>query len=395
MAKQIPWLYATVSLAWLTLPLVCPPALRAEGTVAPSGQPRFDAIAVTAAPPLPSPSSPATAATHAKKSRKHLRQNKRKTNRFVRLGRRILDDTFICQDEFEFTGTTLDPKLNGCLAVDNRFKWAFAGGEPPPIGLTEHPFVDPEDAFGAPQLLIQPLHVHLGKYNPLFKQFFTPLSQAIYMSVGDIPLAADTWLLEQDWLDDRRSGTAFERLFSTDPGLESAPISYRYDMDRSTAVIAGVGWIYDIADTTGMAQAFAQAGYDTSETLGAVNLILGYSINAITLTGGYIHAVESREGLANYSQNGQENDPTAWSSQLAYSTRFLNRPAVFAVGYQKSSETLSHYLPEERYSTRASFFLQNSTTLSLEYYQDRMFTTGDGILDEDAYGITTRLGFHF
>ena len=392
-AKQTFRFSIAVISAWLALSLLYPSGISADTG---ASVPIAARIALDA-PTIPSPAAHAEVVTQparTKKSRKHVHRKKKRINRFLRLSRRIIDDTLICRDEFEYTGTAVDPSINGCLALDQKFQWAFDAGQQPPLSLTEHPFVD-ADEIGPQGLVIQPLHVYLGGYTPLFKQFFTPLGGTIYLSVGDFPQGTEAWLIEQDWLDDGKTGSALEQLFATDSGIAAAPISYRYDMDRRSALIAGVGWIYDIADTTGMSQAFAQAGYDIAQRVGAVNLTVGYSFNAFTLTGGYIHAIDDRDSLTTITPNGQQEDPSAWSSQLAYSTQFLNRPALFAVGYQKSSETLCHYLPEERYMTKASILLHNKTTLSLEYYQDREYSNGDSLDENEAYGITTRLGFQF
>ncbi|MGD9949097.1 MAG: LbtU family siderophore porin [Desulfobulbus sp.] len=395
MAKQIFRLPIVVGLGWLVLPLVAfPPEVKADTSPPVPIEARRAKDAVTTKSAAGSRASTISRSL-TRASRKHLQHKKITSNRFIRLSRRIIENTLICRDEFEYTGTAVDPSLNGCLAIDQHLRWAFGVGEKTPIEFTEHPFVDVEDEVGPQQLVIQPLHLYLGGYTPLFKQFFTPLGQAIYLSVGEVPQATDSWLVEQDWLDDGKIGSAFEHLFAAESGSESAPFCYRYDMAPQTALVAGMGWIYDISDTTGMSQAFAQAGYDTSEKVGAVNLIVGYSYSAFTFTGGYIHAIENRESTAFFSQTGQGNDPTAWNSRLAYSTEVLNRPAIFAVGYQKSSETLCHYLPEERYTTKASILLRDRTTLSLEYYQDREYSSGDGFEEDEAYGITTKIGFQF
>ena len=84
----------------------------------------------------------------------------------------------------------------------------------------------------------------------------------------------------------------------------------------------------------------------------------------------------------------------AWNSELAYSTELLRRETTLAVGYQRSSDALQYYhLPEERYSTKASMNLSNSTTFSLEYYQDKEDAAKNG--EESGYGITTRIGYDF
>ncbi len=346
-------------------------------------------------PPPHSKSRTSAVLSSTKKSQKHGHHRQQRLNRFVRLSQRILEGSLICRDEFEFTGTALDPRLNGCLAIDHHLKWAFATEQEPPIEFTEHPFVDEEENEIHQQLVIQPLGVQFVGPPLPFDPFFTPLGKKISLSGGEVTQGVDAWLFAQDWLSEQKSGNAFDHLLTGDAEAGSTPLCYRYDMDQNSAVIAGVGYIYDIGDTTGMSQAFARAGYDTAEKVGAVNLTLGYSYSDFTLTGGYIHAIEERDSLTNSSATGQENDPTAWNSQLAYRTRFLDHPAVFAVGYQKSSETLGHYLPEERYTTKASIFLRRTTTLSLEYYQDREYSGVDGLGDDDAYGITTKLGYRF
>ncbi len=242
------------------------------------------------------------------------------------------------------------------------------------------------------QLVVQPLHIHLGKYTPLFNQFYIPMGNKHYTSVGEPPKTEQAWLKRDKKIKDSLPANGLEQLLNAEAEDAEIPICYRYSMDPSSSVIAGVGWIYDIADTTGMAETFAEMGFDTTERMGALNLILGYSFNSFTLTGGYIHAIEARDQLEEASQNGQEKDPTAWHSQLAYNTRFFNHPALIAVGYQKSSETLCQYLPEERYTTKASILLRDHTTLSFEYYQDREYAS---VNSGNAYGITTKLGFHF
>ncbi|MBM9615436.1 LbtU family siderophore porin [Desulfobulbus rhabdoformis] len=312
--------------------------------------------------------------------------------RFMHLSAQILNDRLFCSNEYEKSTTPIDTGFSVCFMTDKQLVWAFGKRNRPPLEFAASPLGDTRKKPAEQHLVIQPLHVHLGKYTPLFKQFYTPMGKTRYMSVDGRSQTEQAWLQRQQEAKEQNPANSLERLLSSDEEPESPPIRYRYSMDRSSAVIAGVGWIYDIADTTGMAETFAEMGYDTIERMGAVNLTLGYSYNSFTLTGGYIHAFESRYELEEASREGQKNDPTAWRSQLAYNTRFLNHPAKFAVGYQKSSETLCHYLPEERYTTKASFLLRDRTTLSLEYYKDREYASSDG---GNAYGITTKLGFQF
>jgi hypothetical protein len=333
--------------------------------------------------------------TQIKTSRNALPKKRRTPSRFVLLGQRILNDSLLCRDEFEQTGTAVLPAVNGCLTNDQKLLWAFGTRKDTPVGFTSHPFVDLE-LSDRQQVIIQPLHLHLGEFSPLFKQYFTPSGKGNYLSMGNQTLAEDAWLREQILLSSSDNSILGQEF--PDPGPESAgpPFAYSYRVARDTAVLAGVGWIDDVADTTGMSQAFALAGLEEQvDTVGAVNVIFGARFSNFSVTGGYIRAIEAREHSNDFMALDQETEPTAWSSELAYATRFMGWPTTLAIGYQKSSEALSHVLPEERYTTKASIFLHNSARLSLEYYQDREYSTDNALDEDEDYGITTKLGFQF
>jgi hypothetical protein len=125
-----------------------------------------------------------------------------------------------------------------------------------------------------------------------------------------------------------------------------------------------------------------------------VNLKLGASYKALAVTGGYIRALENRT-LLDLALDSKEGSPMIWNSEVAYSMELLRRETTLAVGYQKTSEALLSYLPEERYKTRASVALSNATVLSFEYYQDREFGTKNKTGEEGGYGITTKFGIGF
>jgi hypothetical protein len=164
-------------------------------------------------------------------------------------------------------------------------------------------------------------------------------------------------------------------------------------MDKKSSVNAGFTWINDIGDTKGLAKAQKEPDDESSsDKKSGVNLHLGASYKAFTITGGYIRALDNRTS-AELALEGKESDPIAWNSEIAYSTELLHRETTLAVGYQKSSDALQYYLPEERYRTKASMALSDSTTFSLEYYQDRDFAALNG--ENGGYGITTKIGFGF
>ena len=340
-----------------------------------------------------SASPTATKSGPAKKPRSTTRKKDRAPSRFVRLGQRLVDDSLVCRDEFEDTGTSVDPVINRCLTNDRALQWAFGSGKDTPIGFADHPFIDVE-LPDSQHMIIQPLHLHLGRFTPLFNQYFTPGGKRRYLSVSDQSLSDDRWFLDQVAPLADPDRIISDQPPASGPGQERSPFAYSYSVDRKTSLIAGVGWISDIGDTTGMSQAFAQAGYEAAaDTMSAVNVTLGARYSDFTLIGGYIRAIEDKND--EFMAHDQATDPMAWCSELAYNTTFFSQPAALAVGYQKSSEALSPFLPEERYTTKASILLRDSTRLSLEYYRDHEDASDHGINGEDGYGITTKLGFQF
>jgi len=173
-----------------------------------------------------------------------------------------------------------------------------------------------------------------------------------------------------------------------------SPFAYSYKAD-SMSLNAGISWIRDIADSNGISKAFEQAGFEnSSDQVSGLNLNLGASFRAFTLTGGYIRALDKFTPAPLFLDEG-ETEPSAWNGEFAYTTELLHKETVLAVGYLKSSESLKLYLPEQRYITKASMTLFDSTILSLEYFLDKDFATETGSTDEDGYGITTKIGFGF
>jgi hypothetical protein len=174
----------------------------------------------------------------------------------------------------------------------------------------------------------------------------------------------------------------------------ASPFVYQYQID-TMAVNAGISWINDLGDTNDFATAYKEAGFvDTSNKLYGLNFNLGASYRSFSLTGGYIRALDSF-APTDLSPEGNETDPGAWTGELAYTTTLLHKETVLAVEYQKATESLQVYLPEERYSSKASMVFPDGTTVSLEYYFDKDFSVEDGGNDDEGYGITTRVGFEF
>jgi len=171
-----------------------------------------------------------------------------------------------------------------------------------------------------------------------------------------------------------------------------SPFAYRYQKDKMS-VGAGFSWLNDIADPYANPKAFEEAGVPaTANRASGLNVNLGASYRALSLTGGYIRALD-RFAPAHLSLDEGASEPTAWNSELAYTTELLHKETVLAVGYQRSSEALQLYLPEQRYVTKASMSLFDGAKLSLEYYLDKENVGQGNSADAQGYGFTTRIGF--
>lgn len=317
------------------------------------------------------------------------RKVRRTVSNFVRLAGLIVATTEAGVGN-ELTGSAFDQEwLEGLLAhgLPGWFAHRPASGGHDEVVLPE--------AFQARNAIgIRTMYLEPGGFHPLFGDLFRPTIRGRYVghldettpfdqfAAGESALAATAW-----------SSTVSAQRHNKENGSANSPYTYRYAMDRQTAFMAGIGWIQDLGDTTGLSSSLEEPYDDgSSGRHSGVNLSLGGRYKAVSFTGGYIRALDSRSS-SELALAGKDGDPIAWNSEVAYSTEWLQRETTFAVGYLKSSDILQDVLPEERYRTRASMALSESTTFSLEYYQDREFDASGG--SGDGYGITTRIGVDF
>lgn len=320
--------------------------------------------------------SPAAAAAPGRVPRK-TSGKRRVHSPFVQLAQRIDAEQELCAEPAAADNDDFTINGGDCLSQDPGLRWAFAH---PPWQESKR-WADLAAVDVSQRLLLKPLNIAFTPFSP-----WLPTDFAIF--------------------DEKERLLAPLELINTGAGQVAAspaipvdrhdpPFAYHLGLNRQSALIAGLGWIDDVSDTTGMTPAYVQGvGNEPTGTVGAVNFILGASVDAFTLTGGYLRAVDRKNEAAGTDSSG-ENDPTAWNSELAYRTRWFDRKATLAVGYQKAADTYSRYFPEERYTTRASILLFDATTLSLEYYQDREMNSKNTLDADDTYGITTKFGFDF
>jgi len=320
-----------------------------------------------------------------KDSRPFPKKAKQKPSAFVLLGQLILNDLFVFNDFKDFGANAFDPAITERILSTRETKWAFGH-----IDTNRH--LDKGILAGNPSknaIEIKPLDLEFGRFNPFFGDFFKPLIRGRYtLSSEDMaPFSGMAGFEMQPLFTAEETGTDFTA------DTSRTPFAYSYAVDKKTSVNAGVGWIPYLGDTKGFSKALEDPEAEGSpDKLSGVNLSLGASYKAFTLTGGYVRALDNRTSTE-LALEGKENDLIAWNSEIAYSTELLRRETTLAVGYQKSSDALQYYLPEERYRTRASMAFSESTTFSLEYYQDKEYAAKNG--EESGYGITTRIGFDF
>ncbi|MCL2458367.1 MAG: hypothetical protein FWF31_05850 [Desulfobulbus sp.] len=315
---------------------------------------------------------------------------------FARLSRLIVDNEYLFNSFADLGLTAFDPNISGRILLTPETRWAFGWLDYSPAGSAS---ALATGTAAHREIAIHPINVDAGTFTPFFGNPFRPL--------------ADIWLLpEKMSLPANETEPGFETdafrtshsssrpksgngLHSSGGGSGRAPLAYRYAMDKKTSVNAKVEWIQNLSDATGMLPDLEEPGGEGSSInkLPGVTLNLGASYKALTLTGGYVRALDNRTAV-DLAAAGVESDPVAFRGELAYSTEIMDRETILAVGYQRASEGLHAYLPEERYRTRATMAISDSAILSLEYYLDRDESTkNDG--QEDGYGITTKIGFGF
>jgi len=368
--------FAAMAAVLLSLPV--PAAVGAEKT------PQVQVVAGQVVAARPSSAKAASRKTRARRAPKKAVAANRP---FVLLSRSILDNALAGD--------------NGSVA--GVYDYALLELDSLPFQEAEwraDPFAAVAGTDGLPdfRIAIQPLDFNLGAFHPFVGDMFAPLIVSPLITTADAASLAQLAALHMDsFAAVGNAESAATGLYAPSSGGSASPFAYRYRMDKKTTVNAGVAWIKDLSDTRGLAPIEEATGYGVvaTEAPSAVNVTLGASYRAFTLTGGYIRAVDAKMSPTYFDLIGNQAEPVSWNSELAYSTELLRKQTTLAVGYQRSSESLQLYLPEERWRTKAMVALFDSTTLTLEYYQDREYLNKDGVLEEEGYGVTTKIGFSF
>lgn len=162
------------------------------------------------------------------------------------------------------------------------------------------------------------------------------------------------------------------------------------------SVNGGLSWINNMADSDGViATAFDEAGLETIEQfIGGLGAHLYIGIGPFSLVGEYITALDrfTTDELLFVDQGAE---PSAWNTELAYTTELLHRETVLAFGLQQTDEAQALGLPESRYSCAVGMKILPDTTLSLEYAYDLDYDIEDGGSGDNAQVFVAQLAYEF
>ena len=131
-----------------------------------------------------------------------------------------------------------------------------------------------------------------------------------------------------------------------------------------------------------------------TDSVAGVNLHAGASYGPFSGLVEYTAALDSFDAADLAFRDGGAQ-PAALNGELAYSTAILGFDTVFALGMQKTWESLGLELAELRYSAAVAVALVEGATVTLEYFLDEDYDSSDGGTGDDGYGFTTRLAYEF
>lgn len=159
--------------------------------------------------------------------------------------------------------------------------------------------------------------------------------------------------------------------------------------------MANINWNDDLGNIEQPPEAFEQVSIDSDiNRTSGMQLNVGARFKNIAISSSYTQAMEL-SGVNELLSKEQDSEAKIWNGELAYTTDWMARELVFAFGYQKAIEAANLDVPGERYNTKASLFLSQATSLSLEYYQDKDNNIYKDTDKADEHGIIARFGFTF
>ncbi len=176
-------------------------------------------------------------------------------------------------------------------------------------------------------------------------------------------------------------------------------LGLRYDLEQEEGLNLrlGAGWVDNLASAGGISDALPRTEDDEpqlTDSVAGVNLHAGASYGPFSGLVEYTAALDSFDAADLAFRDGGAQ-PAALNGELAYSTAILGFDTVFALGMQKTWESLGLELAELRYSAAVAVALVEGATVTLEYFLDEDYDSSDGGTGDDGYGFTTRLAYEF
>ena len=177
-----------------------------------------------------------------------------------------------------------------------------------------------------------------------------------------------------------------------------ASLAYSYEQEDRGFKVGGA-WVNNLADAGTNTDYLEDGGiYSVSDQVPGLAFFLGGNYKGFSLQTEYVTALDSfdvTEIPYGFDEAAVGAEPAAWNSELAYTTAIMDKETVFAIGYQKSWESVALELPEHRYIASAAVNIFDGTTLALEFFHDEDYSAGDGGTDNSGHGFTTRLAYEF
>ena len=176
-------------------------------------------------------------------------------------------------------------------------------------------------------------------------------------------------------------------------------LGLRYDLEQEEGLNLrlGAGWVDNLASAGGISDALPRTEDDEpqlTDSVAGVNLHAGASYGPFSGLVEYTAALDSFDAADLAFRDGGAQ-PAALNGELAYSTAILGLDTVFALGLQKTWESLGLELAELRYSAAVAVALVGGATVTMEYFLDEDYDSSDGGTGDDGYGFTTRLAYEF
>ena len=171
-----------------------------------------------------------------------------------------------------------------------------------------------------------------------------------------------------------------------------ASLEYEQENERHGFRVGG-GWVSNLADADSVHGALpcsADNRIQLDRRVARLNLYAGLRHGSLSLHTEYVAALA---GFAadELAWGGTGARPTAWASEVAWTTALKGHETTLALGYQQTREAAALELPEQRLSVSTAVALFAGTTLQLEYAHD----SDSGTTSDHRQSFITRLAYAF